>query len=144
MGSSAEHGSERDRQVDEAVAAYYEALEAGRPLSPDEFLGRYPDLAEELASFLDAPPAFAHHAGRAPAPQRANEVPTVAEGEVPPGAVPVLDTVRYFGDYELLEEIARGGMGVVFKARQVSLDRTVALKMILSGQLADETDVRRF
>jgi serine/threonine-protein kinase len=129
------------------IAAYLEAADAGRAPDREQFLAKHADIAAELEAFFADRERFQDLAGPlgAAAPRRpklAADPPTL-----PPGAAAAagpLGKVRSFGDYELLEEIARGGMGVVYKARQVSLDRIVALKMILAGQLASEDDVQRF
>jgi eukaryotic-like serine/threonine-protein kinase len=136
-----------EERLNEIIAVFLQALDAGQSPNRQELLASHPDLAEELTAF------FADHdrlheiadplrpAGELPLPPA--EAPTLGLESGPP-TDGLLSTVRYFGDYELVEEIARGGMGVVYKARQVSLNRVVALKMILAGQLASLADVQRF
>jgi WD40 repeat protein/tRNA A-37 threonylcarbamoyl transferase component Bud32 len=138
--------SSREQRFERVLAEYLQAREAGRTPDPDELLARHPDLADELRTFFANRAQFARLAAplAPPAPRRApapGEAPTLGLGETA-RMTPAVG--RCIGDYELLEEVARGGMGVVFKARQRSLHRVVALKMIQAGQLASEADVQRF
>ncbi len=134
--------SDSDRPLTKALHAYFLAVDAGQRPDQSALLKQHPDLADELAAFF-ADQDKLDEVARAMKPEPSPaEAPTLDASNKP--AVGTFGKVRYFGDYELLEEIARGGMGVVFKARQVSLNRVVALKMILAGQLASEADVQRF
>jgi WD40 repeat protein len=134
--------SGREQRLDEVIAAYLQAAEQGREPERTAFLAAHPELAVELRAFLADRDRFIRAAAPLAPPPTDTDAETLAPSQ--PTANAALGRVRYFGDYELLEEIARGGMGVVFKARQVSLNRSVALKMILAGQLASPADVARF
>lgn len=93
-----------------------------------------------------------------PLQRKTREEPQVVQGEsptvvrqatlihAPAGGTKLADLPlpRRFGDYDLLEKIAQGGMGVVYRARQTQLDRIVAVKMILAGQFATDAEVERF
>ncbi|MGI9328643.1 MAG: serine/threonine-protein kinase, partial [Pseudomonadales bacterium] len=144
---------ERKRRANEVIASYLEAVDAGEQPDPSEMLAEYRDLRDELAPFFTDLDQFeqlakslqAVVAGRVEHP---SEV-TQSLSDATAGTTAADDSSnsldqQHFGDYELLEEIARGGMGVVYKARQISLNRIVALKMILAGQLASPAELRRF
>jgi eukaryotic-like serine/threonine-protein kinase len=138
MSSDSGKRSERERRLEEVLAAYVRAVEAGAAPEREELLARHPDLAGELREFFTNQDAMRQLAEpmraviRGGPAQADPQHDTLAFSERAPPAPGT--KVRYFGDYELLEEIARGGMGVVYRARQVSLNREVALKMILAGQ----------
>ena len=118
--------------LDFALADYMQRQDRGEPIDVDEFIAQYPDVADELRDVI----AGAHAVQRM--------LNDVSQPRMSAGGSPPLDVVRYFGDYELLEELGRGAMGIVYKARQASVNRIVAVKMILSGRLASEAEVRRF
>jgi WD40 repeat protein/tRNA A-37 threonylcarbamoyl transferase component Bud32 len=129
----------RQRRLDRVLADYRAAGDTGSQPLREALVERHPDLADPLRSYFEAEDeaTIGGHTRAFPEdPDPRHEPVSLAGSRFKAGAT--------FGDYELLEEIARGGMGVVFKARQRSLNRVVALKMVLAGQLASDEEIRRF
>src|SRR5260370_24864608 len=139
MTHEADEVSVGGRRVTEILAAYLRAVDAGQAPSRQELLARHPELAAELQAFfadqdeldqlaepLRPVPAAAPRPAELLKPDvGAAGAPTVGVGETVPPAPAARP--RLVADYELLEELARGGMGVVYNARQGSPNRVVAL-----------------
>ena len=135
MSDSAVPSSSENEPLDVIVATYLQQVEAGEAPDRNGLLLRHPEHVERLRAFF----ADVDRLDRQAADLRLSSDPNrTTDASETPGLLP---RIRYFGDYELLEVIARGGMGVVYKARQVSLNRIVALKMILPADSPTPRDV---
>jgi serine/threonine-protein kinase len=144
-GHKVEQKPEEARAI-EALDAYVDQLRSGETPDKKSILSRYPQF-ESALSCLEELNILAQ-AARIDSPQSSRagdmaETVTLAPGTSDRPA-DLASPQSQFGNYELLGTLGRGGMGVVYKARQKDLNRLVAIKMILANQLASEQDIHRF
>ena len=137
-----------DDRLEAIIAGLLDSGQAGSVAEREALLVQHPGLADELRQF------FADHdrmrqlcgsqEGTGAVSTQSEAAPSGSSGASGEGTWQHVSAPGRFGNYELLEEIDRGGMGVVYRACQMGLNRVVALKMILAGRLANPEAVRRF
>src|SRR5579883_3078661 len=121
-----------DPRLVRAVQEYLDAMEAGQRPSREEFLARYPEFAESLEECLEAL-EFVHTVR----PRLEESAPD------PSGAAPISPGVP-LGDFRIVREAGRGGMGIVYEAEQLSLGRRIALKVLPFAAALDARQHQRF
>jgi serine/threonine-protein kinase len=131
--SNAANIDDRDSRLAELLDELTEAARSGKPPQLDEIVCRHPDLADELRALWGTVMVASAVAGPTDEPQQ-HEFTQDGTPQPP----------QKLADYELREELGRGGMGVVYRAWQSSLQREVAVKLILRGALASTDDLARF
>jgi serine/threonine-protein kinase len=119
---------------------YLEARQADRRVLQSTLVEQNPDLKDELLSFFRTDDWLRSQQQPQPAFAATGFDPWTDPSVVLPGGT----RVRYFGDYEVIELLGKGGMGAVYRVRQISLERDVALKIVGEGSFASDEALRRF
>ena len=141
VAASTQPHIDRDQLLADLLAGLSERARLSQDADVEAAAARHPDLAQELRELWAAVQIAEAFTPRGSVGSLRAERAGLAVSTAP---APPPFAGRTFGDYELLAELGRGGMGVVYKARQRSLQRIVALKMILRGEFATPEDLARF
>ena len=148
MGNLGNPGMERARKLEEVRKEIEKSIAGGQVLMGGDWVEKYPELNPELRELLakltESLSAAATIEGPTQTYPHVDKDNRTAKEQKPVEPLPLGLRLRYVGDYELLSVLGQGGMGVVYKARQISLNRDVALKMIRNSELATEDQIRRF
>jgi eukaryotic-like serine/threonine-protein kinase len=127
-------GSKNYERFDELAEEFARRYRDGEKPNLQEYVDRLPEMAEEIRELF---PAFIE----VDQLQEARQVQGTLE---PPASVAAVAPLGEIGDYRILREVGRGGMGVVYEAEQISLGRRVALKVLPRHVAKDKTTLERF